>query len=203
VESIKDIAAEKQLYSDGTIPNTIPYVTLADNVYSATKGFMADGTYVYTYNIPEPETSKISASSVGHLEIGINVTNNADTIQQQLKTFANGVCYNTWEDLKQAFVNKGWTVTWTYGGNFSSITYDMGGDRVIPCPIYAQLIEEEDKERAEYCSEDGTKFYNIKWGHDVTNYDDFQQFDSLEDAAVAYGVIRKEFLELDNQPTLF
>ena len=199
VESIKDIASEKQLYSDGTIP----YVTLADNVYSATKGFMADGTYVYSYNRPQPETTKISASNVGQLEIGINVTNNAATIQQQLKTFANSVYYNTWEDLKQAFVNKGWTVTWTYGGNYSSITYDMGGDRVIPCPIYAQLIEEEDKERAEYCSEDGTKFYNIKWGHDVTHPEEFQQFDSLETACVTYGVMPKEYLETNGQTTLF
>ena len=75
--SIKDITAEKQLYIDGTIP----YVTLSNGVYSATQGFMADGKYVYTYKKPQPYTTTISASNVGKLTLGINVINNADTIQ--------------------------------------------------------------------------------------------------------------------------
>ena len=185
VDSIKDIDTEKKLYQDGTIP----YVTLTDGKYSSTKGFMSDGKYVYTYNNPKPFTDTIYASKVGKLTIGINVTNDSTTIADQLQAFAEEATFDSWADLKQAFVDKGWTVTWQYGGTSTSITYDMRGDRAIPCPIYAQLIEVEDKEQAEYTNEEGTKFYNISWGHDVTNYDDFQQFDSLEDAMVEFGVI--------------
>ena len=184
-DSIKDITAEKKLYQDGIIP----YVTKSGGEYSATKGFMSDGSYVYTYKKPQSFTTTISASYMGRLTIGINVTNDANTIQDQLQAFAEEATFDSWADLKQAFVDKGWTVTWQYGGTTTNITYDMRGDRAIPCPIYAQLEEVEDKDKAEYTNEDGTKFYNISWGHDVTNYDDFQRFDSLEDAMVAYGVI--------------
>lgn len=187
-DTIKDITAEKQLYIDGTIP----YVTLSNDVYSAPKGFMSDGKYVYTYNNPEPYTTTISASNVGKLTLGINVTNNSSTIQQQLEDFAQEANFETWADLKKHFTDKGWTVTFQYGGTTTNITYDMRGERAIPCPIYTQLVEEEDKDRAEYCNEEGTKFYNIDWGHDVTNTDDYSQFDSIEDAMRAFNVFPKE-----------
>ena len=138
IHSINDIVAEKQLYIDGTIP----YVTLSNNVYSAPKGFMSDGKYVYTYNNTKITTSTISASNVGKLEISIDVTNDTNTIEQQLQTFAEGTLFDSWADLKQAFVDKGWTVTWQYGGSRTSITYDLrGGERIIPCPVYTKLIE--------------------------------------------------------------
>ena len=57
VESIKDIVAEKKLYQDGVIP----YVTYSNGLYSAPKGFMSDGKYVYTYNNPKPYTTTIYA----------------------------------------------------------------------------------------------------------------------------------------------
>ena len=185
VDSIKDINAEKKLYQDGIIP----YVTKTNDEYSSTKGFTSNGLYVYTYNNPQPFTTTITALAVGELTIGINVTNDFDTIADQLQAFAEEASFDSWTELKQAFVDKGWNVTWQYGGTTTNITYDMRGERTIPCPIYAQLVEVEDKDQAEYTNEDGTKFYNINWGHDVTNYDNFQQFDSLEDAMVAYGVI--------------
>ena len=208
-ESIKDIIAEKKLYQDGTIP----YVTIANGKYSTTKGFMSDGRYVYTYKTPAPYTDTISSSEVGLLTLGIDVTNDATTIADQLQAFAEEATFDSWADLKQSFVDKGWNVTWQYGGTSNNITYDLRGQRTIPCPVYTQLIEispegveydeegnetgnkvytDEQKNRAEYTNEDGSKFYNIDWGHDVTNLQDFQQFDSLEDAAVAYGVFLKE-----------
>jgi hypothetical protein len=116
-DTINDIAAEKQLYIDGTIP----YVTKSNGVYSATKGFMSDGKYVYTYNNPQHFTYIISAANVGKLALGINVTNDTTTIQQQLEDFAKEATFDSWEDLKQAFVNKGWTVTFLYGGTATEI----------------------------------------------------------------------------------
>ena len=195
VISINDIVTEKKLYTDGVIP----YVTKDDetNRYSAPKGFMSDGAYLYTYDATN--TNLLKESEVGRITIGINVSNNADTIQQQLKDFANEATFDSWEDLKQAFVNKGWTVTWQYGGTTDTIpdefpnTYGLrGGERIIPCPIFAKLVEVEDKESAEYCTEDASTFYNIDWGHDVTNPQDFQQFDSLEDAMRTFNVFPKE-----------
>jgi hypothetical protein len=201
VDSIKDIDAEKKLYQDGTIP----YVTVANGKFSSTKGFMSDGGYAYTYNDPQTYTRAISASNVGKLTIGIGVTNDSATIADQLQAFAEEATFDSWADLKQAFVDKGWTVTWQYGGTTTNITYDLRGDRAIPCPVYTQLVEilpqegeeeltDEQKNIATYTNEDGSKFYNINWGHDVTNYDDFQQFDSLEDAAAAYGVFFNQIL---------
>ena len=221
IHSIKDLSAEWQLYKSGSIP----YVTELNGVCSAPRGFMSDTRYVYTYNNPQPYATTISGSEVGKLTIGIGVTNNSSTIDQQLQTFAEGTLFDSWDDLKQAFVKKGWTVTWQYGGKNDVITYDLrGGERLIPCPVYTRLIEilpegikhdeegnevgekfytKEQKARAEYCSEDGTKFYNIEWGHDVTHPEEFQQFDSLETACVSYGVMPKEYLETNGQPTLF
>ena len=217
IHSIKDITAEKQLYSNDSTPGTIPYVTFDSTTqkYSAPRGFMSDGKYVYTYNNPQPYTTTIDTSVVGMLTLGIDVTNDANTIAQQLQTFAEGTLFDSWDDLKQAFVDKGWTVTWQYGGTGTSITYDLrGGNRAIPCPVYTKLIEilpqegeeelsDEQKKGAEYCNEDGTKFYNIEWGHDVTHPEDYQQFDSLETACVSYGVMPKEYLETNGQTTLF
>jgi hypothetical protein len=105
--------------------------------------------------------------------------------------------------LNQAFVDKGWTVSWQYGGSDTYIDYDLrDGERIIPCPVYSRLIEiepqegeeltEEEKNIATYCNEDGTKFYIIEWGHDVTHPEEFQQFDSLEDAMAHWNVFPKE-----------
>jgi hypothetical protein len=189
-DTIKDITAEKQLYIDGTIP----YVTKSNNVYSATKGFMSDGAYVYTYTNTnnKPYTTTIGASYVGKLTLGINVTNNTDTIQQQLEAFAKEATFESWADLKTHFSNKGWTVTFQYGGTDTSITYGLGdGEQIIPCQIFAKLVE-ADEDSAEYCTEDASTFYNIEWGHDVTDTTDYTQFNSLEDAMTSWNVFPKE-----------
>ena len=192
-ESINDdIIPEKKPYQDGIIPYVTMDTTSFPFKYSASKGFMSDGTYVYTYNNLQPFTTSITAANVGKLTIGINVTNDSTTIADQLQAFAEEATFDSWADLKQTFVDKGWTVTWQYGGTNTSITYNMGDEKTIPCPIYAQLVEVEDKDHAEYTNEDGSKFYSIIWGHDVSNYDDFQQFDSLEDAMTSWNVFPKE-----------
>lgn len=191
-DSIKDITAEKQLYINGTIP----YVTRATSYpykYSATKGFMSDGSYVYTYNNPNPYTTAITASNVGALTLGINVTNDATTIEQQLENFAKEATFDSWDILKTYFTNKGWTVTFQYSGTDTSITYDLrNGEQIIPCPIFAKLVQVEDKDSAEYCTEDASTFYNIEWGHDVTNTSSYTQFNSLEDAMASWNVFSKE-----------
>ena len=209
-DSIKDIVAEKQLYINGTIP----YVTISNGAYSAPIGFMSDGKYAFTYDDPLPYTQTYGASVVGKLTLGINVSNNADTIQQQLEDFAKAATFDTWTDLKQAFVDKGWSVTFQYGGTYDSITYGLrDGEQIIPCQIFAKLIEiepqgveynedgsvlrenfytDEQMNSATYCNEDASSFYNIEWGHDVTDTSSYTQFDSLEDAMASWNVFPKE-----------
>ena len=214
-DSIKDIATEKNLYTNGIIP----YVTYdnENKKYSAPKGFMENGKYVYTYdcydyynNRVTPYTTTIYASGVGELTIGINVINDATTIADQLQAFAEDATFDSWELLKKAFEDKGWNVTWQYCDPETSTTYDLRGNRAIPCPIFAKLEEvfipseeeikqaKKNKERIskphyEYTSQDGTKFYNIRWYHDsnVTN-DEYTLFDSLEDAMASWNVFPKE-----------
>ena len=188
VESIRNITEEKAKYTSGEIP-WVTYDSETEK-YSAPFGFMEDGSYVYTYNNPDPYTTTISASDVGLLTLGIDVTNNADTIEQQLQTFAEGCLCDSWEELKQKFVDKGWTVAFQYGGTTDEIpnTYDLrSGGQIIPCPIFAKLIE-ADKDSAEYCTEDASKFYNIEWGHDVTDTSSYTQFNSLEEAVTHFNI---------------
>ena len=203
VESIKNITEEKAKYPNPETGETgeIPWVTYDSTTrkYSAPFGFMEDGKYIYTYknpnpyNYPNPYTAFISSSDVGQLTLGIDVTNNSDTIAQQLQTFAEGCLCDSWAELKEEFVNKGWTVTFQYTGSGTNITLSED-EQFRGVPVYARLIEEEDKDRAEYCTEDGTKFYNIDWGHDVTDYDQYQYFGSLLEACGFYGVIPKKYL---------
>lgn len=187
-DTVKDIAAEKQLYIDGTIP----YVTETNNVYSAPKGYMENGEYVYTFNGTQHYTTTIFASDIGLLTLGINVSNNSSTIQQQLEDFAKEATFDSWADLKTYFSNKGWTVTFRYGGTTTNITYGLrDGEQIIPCQIFAKLVEAE-KDSAEYCTEDASTFYNIEWGHDVTDTSSYTQFISLEDAMASWNVFPKE-----------
>ena len=187
-DTIKDINSEKQLYIDGIIP----YITSSNNVYSAPKGFKENGDYVVVGN--NGSASITPAANIGLLTLGINVTNNADTIQQQLEDFAKEATFDSWDDLKTHFSNKGWTVTFQYGGTTDTIpdTYGLrGGEQIIPCPIFAKLVE-SDEDSAEYCTEDASTFYNIEWGHDVTDTSSYTQFDSLEDAMASWNVFPKE-----------
>jgi hypothetical protein len=50
----------------------------------------------------------------------------------------------------------------------------------------------EDKDSAQYCTEDASTFYNIEWGHDVTDTSSYTQFNSLEDAIQHFNVIPKQ-----------
>ena len=128
------------------------------------------------------------------ITIGIDITNDASTVAQQLQTFAQEVFYDSWNDLKQAFINKNWSVTWQFGGTSSSITLSED-EQFRGIPVYAKLSEEVSEELGEYCTEDGQHFYNIEWGHDVTHPEDFTYFGSLLEACGYYGVIPKIYLE--------
>ena len=153
---------------------------------------MENGNYAYSYNHKGPHTTEITNTNIGHLALGIDVINDSATIDQQLEDFAKKATFDSWDDLKTHFSNKGWTVTFQYGGTTTNITYGLrGGEQIIPCQIFAKLVE-ADKDSAEYCTEDASTFYNIEWGHDVTDTSAYTQFDSLEDAMASWNVFPKE-----------
>lgn len=126
--------------------------------------------------------------------LGINVTNDSATVNAQLLAFAQAVGYNSWAELKQVFTDKNWTTLWRYSGTTTNIALSED-EEFRGTPIYAQIIEEEDPENAEYCTEDGSTYYNINWGHDVSDYTQFQYFGSLLEACGYWGVIPKIYLE--------
>ena len=196
--SINDINAEKELYTSGAKS----YVTVTNGVYSASKGFMSDGSYVYSYHDStkdiyyEPKfsllTYTIPADEIGYITLSINVVNDATTIEEQLQAFAEEANFNSWEDLKQMFIDKGWTVTFKYSSDGETITYGLrDGERLIPMPIYAKLIESSENSSS-YTNEDESMFYNIDWGHEVTDMNGYTQFDSIEDAISHWGLHRRE-----------
>ena len=169
------------------------------------------GSMFYKCKLDAPSVMYIIATlpqntSNNSITIGINVSSsivNGKNTATQLLEFANEVGYETWAKLKQAFIDKKWSVTWQYGGTTSSITLSED-EQFRGVPVYARLIEvlpqgeeytEEEKEMAEYCTEDGTKYYNIEWGHDVTHPEEFEYFGSLLEACGYYGVIPKIYLE--------
>jgi hypothetical protein len=191
VESLKNINDEKALYTSGAIPYVV--YNSSEKSASAPSGFTSDNKYVFTTN---GVSTTISANNVGRLTLGINVSSAAvdgkDTATQ-LAEFAAEIGYKSWADLKQEFIDKGWNVTFQYGGSSTSITLpEMEG--IGKAPIYAKLIFVEDPEAAEYCTEDGTAFYDIDWGHDVTNPTEYQYFGSLLEACGHFGVVPKEYV---------
>lgn len=157
--------------------------------YDQEEGFINPYQYIY------PVLGKAQRiSSVGGLHLGIGVSPtevDGKSVEQQLLEFANEVGFDSWADLKQAFVDKGWTVQFSYN-NGDTITYGLRGRTLDTCPIYARLEEVENKEEAEYCNVDKTKYYNIEYCHDTTHPEKFQQFNSLEEACASFEVIVNE-----------
>lgn len=160
--------------------------------YDQEEGFINQYQYVY------PVLGKAyRISGVGELHLGIGVSStevDGKSVEQQLLEFANEIGFDSWEDLKQAFVDKGWEVQFSYNDG-STVTYGLRGRTLNTHPIYARLEEVENKEEAEYCNADKTKYYNIEYCHDTTHPEKFQQFDSLEEACGYFGVIPVKYLE--------
>lgn len=176
-DSIRDLKTELAPYEN----HTKDYVSY----YGKESGFTSSTSYLYY-----TRDYKKNIYNIGEISIGIDCKNNID----DLNRFAQEAYYDSWQDLKNAFTNKGWKAEFQIGGTSTNITLSED-EQFRSTPVYARLIEEEDKERASYCTEDGEKYYNIDWGHDVTNYDDYQYFGSLLEACGYFGVIPKEYLE--------
>lgn len=220
VETIRDLTEELNQYTSGEKE----YISLIESPKKFSQGFFSDdmNDYAYAmYNIISSRDNNFDAVnldmvsvqwSVGHLTLGIDVAEdelNGKSHDQQLLEFANEVGYSTWEDLNQAFVDKGWQVEWQFNGPVQSAYRMTRNNKTLP--VYAKLIEiqpegqEEGKEEkvytkqqkryAKYCTQDGSKYYHISWGHKVHNTEDYTMYDSFEDVLTNNGLIHKEELQ--------
>ena len=234
--TIKDLNAEKEKYLSEEIPWVDAYSY--PQLQTRNSGWVNETQYFFHLNIQDrnifcyPEacdgnnviyftntyaTYPIDLSftnfitwqqTTGKISIGINVTDNATSIQQELEDFANEAGFDSWVALNQVFIDKGWDVTWLYGGQkWDSIPYNLRNrQEITPCKIYTKLIEvkvpklfqKNNNSFAKYRSVDGTKFYNITWGHDVTNTDGYDVFNNLQEACQFYGVVPNENQKLKN-----
>jgi hypothetical protein len=60
----------------------------------------------------------------GNITLGINSTysSTASTNKSRLNTFGVNAGFTDWASLKQAFIDKGWNVTWLYAASDKVIT---------------------------------------------------------------------------------
>ena len=160
-------------------------------------------TEMFTECILSPESIEYIADSLPHKDmernilIGINLvpSDGLSTEEHlQLKNeFAKEAGYDSWDELNQTFTDKKWDVSWQFNkGKTAANLLDAGFGG---SSIYAKLIEVADRELAEYCTEDGEKFYNISWCHETNNPEGYDYFGSLLEACGYYGVIPKKYLE--------
>ena len=91
--------------------------------------------------------------------------------------YAQEIGYESFTALNDAFIAKGWTVTWQFNGP-AAANYSLRNPRPEPKKVFAK-ISEIDEDVATYT--DGEKFYNLDWGH-VVNDDSYEEFESFEAA---------------------
>lgn len=221
LESIRDIQTERSQYTEGVKDFIIPRDATAKKYE---QGFNSDSNDGYVYTVEKIYVSREAIYQavtiawqyvdfyIGNITIGTDISENeinGKNHEQQKLEFANEIGYSTWEDLNQAFVDKGWQVDWQFNGPVQA-AYRMPRNKVT-LPIYAKLIEiqpkgveegkeekvytEHQKRHAKYCTQDGSKYYHIVWGHEVTNTEGYTKYDSLEDVLTNNGLIRKEELQ--------
>ena len=91
--------------------------------------------------------------------------------------YAQEIGYESFMSLNDAFIAKGWTVTWQFNGP-DAANYSLRNPRPEPKKVFAKLVE-ADEDVATYT--DGEKFYNLDWGH-MVNDDSYEEFESFEAA---------------------
>lgn len=91
--------------------------------------------------------------------------------------YAQEIGYESFTALNDAFIAKGWTVTWQFNGP-AAANYSLRNPRPEPKKVFAK-INEIDEDVATYTN--GEKFCNLDWGH-VVNDDSYEEFESFEAA---------------------
>ena len=131
-----------------------------------------------------------TAETPANITIGLGVSS-----EEEMEEFAKAASFNSWAELKQLFIDKNWTATFQYNGApATAATLNETGQTTGTSTIYARLLE-ADEDSGQYISEEDGKFYNLEWGHSVTNTENYTFFGSLLEACGYFGIIPKEFAE--------
>ena len=157
----------------------LPSLTTGTNMFNGCKLDARSLMYIVE-TLPTAETP-------ANITIGLGVNS-----EDEMEEFAKAASFNSWDELKQLFIDKNWTATFQYNGApTTAATLDENG-QTTGAPIYARLIE-ADEDTGNYISEEDGKFYNLEWGHSVTNSTNYTVFGSLLEAYGYFGIIPKEF----------
>lgn len=123
-----------------------------------------------------------------NITIGLGVNG-----EEEMEEFAKAASFNSWDELKQLFIDKNWTAAFQYNGAPTATAATLAETGETPQRmIYARLAE-ADEQSGEYISEETGKYYSIEWGHAVTNTSNHVLFGSLLEACGYFGVVPKEF----------
>lgn len=186
---LKSFSGELPLLSDGTnmffdcasltsFKSARPSLTIGTNMFSGCKLDARSLMYIV-------ETLSTHTTG-GNITVGLGVNS-----EDEMEEFAKAASFNSWDELKQLFIDKNWTATFQYNGApTTAATLDENG-QTTGTPIYARLIE-ADEDTGNYVSEEDGKFYNLEWGHSVTNSANYTVFGSLLEVYGYFGIIPKE-----------
>ena len=106
--------------------------------------------------------------------------------EESLLAFANECGFETIDDFKNCFSQKGWTMTLQTNGDYTS--YSLR-DTETPIPVYAKIVETEDERCASHTSADESKFYILDYFTISNgNIDDYVPFSSLNEAEVHFNI---------------
>ena len=159
--------------------SALPSLTTGTNMFSGCKLDARSLMYIVE-TLPTAETP-------ANITIGLGVNS-----EDEMEEFAKAASFNSWGELKQLFIDKNWTATFQYNGApTTAATLDENG-QTTGAPIYARLIE-ADEDTGNYISEEDGKFYNLEWGHSITNSANYTVFGSLLEAYGYFGIVPKEF----------
>lgn len=125
--------------------------------------------------------------TTANITIGLGVNS-----EEEMEEFAKAASFSSWAELQQLFIDKNWTATFQYNGAPTTTATLDENEQTTGTPIYARLIE-ADEDTCNYVSEENGKFYNLEWGHSVTNSANYTVFGSLLEAYGYFGIIPKEF----------
>lgn len=104
--------------------------------------------------------------------------------EDQKDDFAIEAGFESFNDMNASFKNKGWSATWQFNGAVGASTYSMKRQP----PIYARAEETSEEEGR---LTDGTKFYNVSWGH-IVNGEGYDEYGSLQEVYEQYNLKEKE-----------
>ena len=160
--------------------SALPSLTNGTNMFNGCKLDAPSLMYIVE-TLPTVETP-------ANITIGLGVNS-----EDEMEEFAKAASFNSWDELKQLFIDKNWTATFQYNGAPTATAATLAETGETPQRmIYARLAE-ADEQSGEYISEETGKYYSIEWGHAVTNTSNHVLFGSLLEACGYFGVVPKEF----------